>query len=1086
MKNKILIQFFNMSRNTFFALIIIGIGATMAYANSAEGQPSLKDVHVSLKVSDTEVVKVFGILEQKTGFKFTYNDAVVELNTKISLSIRKSSLYDVLSTISSAEHLHFRRVGNNIHVTSTDLNIDSPEVEEVAAKAEIPVSGVISDEGGNPLPGVYVLIKGTTTGTITDADGKFELDVDEDAVLVISFLGYKSIEYPVGGQSKLSIVMEEDVTSLNEVVVTATGLRRKVEMGNAISRLNVADEVKVRPINNISDLLQGQAAGVQVFGSGGSTGMGSRIRIRGSSSASLSNEPVIYVDGVLINNDPNSISFETGGQSPSRLNDINSEDIESIEVIKGPSAATLYGSIAANGVIRITTKRGKQGKAKWNLFTETGLVNDITTYPENWQALDASGNPGFNFERGDGGGFVPVTINSFQPLNDSRTRPFRTGSLFGIGASVSGGTEAVTYFISGSYTDNEGVLPVNNLNRFNIRSNLGAKISENLKMGVTFGYTKSDLELPLNDNYALGLMGQGLNGFSTIDQGQNGWGEFTPEELFTIDTRQNIDRFTTGLNLEWAPLEGLTFRVSGGLDFTARWDNQFFPTGEAPAFLNYDQGARFSNRFNSYVTTFDAVGTYKKDLSSNISSRTSVGFQYLGSLTEGTLSTGLQLVAGSSSIAGAAQTFSDEQTIEQITTGVFLEEQVGFGEKLFVTAAIRADRGSSFGPALKSVIYPKISASWVVSDESFFNVSSNILSSLRLRAAWGASGVQPGTNDALRFFNPIAATVNGQSVTGVTFGSVGNSDLRPERSAEIEVGFDASMVSDRIGIEFTYFDKETDDALIFRQLPLSLGVGNGRFENLGSVKNTGFEISLNTQIVQLERFGFDLNIVTAFLDNELLKLGEGVEPVIFGVQRHVEGFPLGGYWDEQYTFNDDDGDGFIQQDEVQVGSEAVYLGAPFATTELSFMPALRFLNDGIVLTGLLSYRGGQKLYNNTGAWRNGNSNTQELNDPTASLEGQARAVASKFYGTNAGYIEDASFWRLREISLTFNAPSKWLSNVALSRLSLTISGQNLGLWTQYSGLDPEISAAGQNNFVTQEFLSQPPVRMWKARLNISF
>ena len=205
----------------------------------------------------------------------------------------------------------------------------------------------------------------------------------------------------------------------------------------------------------------------------------------------------------------------------------------------------------------------------------------------------------------------------------------------------------------------------------------------------------------------------------------------------------------------------------------------------------------------------------------------------------------------------------------------------------------------------------------------------------------------------------------------------------------------------------------------------------------------------------------------------------------------MEGYPLGGYWDEEYTFEDSNGDGFISRDEVQVG-ELAFLGSPFATTDISFMPTFSFFNDQIVLKGLMSFRGGQELYNNTAAWRNGNNNTQELNDPNASLEGQARAVASKFFNTNAGYIEDASFWRLREVSLTYNVPSRLLGSSGLSRLSLTISGQNLGVWTDYSGLDPEISSAGQedftgqNNFNIQEFLSQPPVRMWKARLNLSF
>ena len=399
---------------------------------------------------------------------------------------------------------------------------------------------------------------------------------------------------------------------------------------------------------------------------------------------------------------------------------------------------------------------------------------------------------------------------------------------------------------------------------------------------------------------------------------------------------------------------------------------------------------------------------------------------------------------------------------------------------------MRADRGSSFGASFNSVFYPKVSASWLISEEEFFNNSDKYgISSLRLRGAWGASGVQPGTNDALRFFNPIAATLDGQSVTGVTIGSVGNTGLSPERSTEVEFGFDAKLLSDKIGFEMTYFNKRTEDALIFRQLPLSLGVGEGRFENLGSVKNSGIEIGLNTRIIETDKFFFGLDFVGSFIDNELIELGEGIQPVIFGQQRHVEGFPLGGYWDETYTYNDANGDGFIGQNEVQVG-ELGYLGTPFATTDISFTPTLSFFENQFVLKGLLNYRGGQKLYNNTGSWRNGNSNNRELNDPNASLEDQARAVASKFLGTNAGYIEDASFWRLREISLTYNAPGTFSSKLGFDRISLTLSGQNLGVWTDYSGLDPEISSEGQANFTTEEFLSQPPVRSWKARLNLSF
>jgi TonB-linked SusC/RagA family outer membrane protein len=953
------------------------------------------------------------------------------------------------------------------------------------------VSGRVTDaENGEALPGVNVVIEGVNLGASTDLDGNYTIEhvpVGTHTITAL-FIGFaspsKSVDVADGKTSTVNFQLESSVLKLDELVVTATGVRRRVEIGNAVARIDAADDVKVRPISDISDLLQGQATGVQIMESGGSTGMGSRIRIRGSNSASLSNEPVIYIDGVLINNQPNSISFETGGQSPSRLNDINPEDIESIEIIKGPSATTLYGSVAANGVIRITTKRGRMGRPRWSVFMESGLVKDIGDYPANFQALDASGNPCFTFEAAEGI-CSQSAINSFQPLTDARTSPFRTGQSYGLGLSVSGGSEALTYFLSGNYSDNDGVLPINNLRRASFRGNFGSQVTQRLKLKLSTGYTSSDLKLPLNDNFALGLMGQGLNGSATPEV-NDGWGEFTPEELFTIDTRQNIDRFTTGLEADWALSENLNLRASGGLDFTSRWDNQFFPTGKAPAFLNFDQGARFSNRFNEYVYTLDLVGSYKRELSRSLTSRTAVGFQYLQNLIEGTLSTGLQLVAGSSSIAGAATTTSVEQTSEQRTVGLFVEEQVVFRDRLFVTGAIRSDRGSAFGASLDAVVYPKLSASWLISNEPFFNVGSEWISSLRLRGAWGESGVQPGTNDALRFFNPIAATVDGgQNVTGVTFGGVGNSNLKPERSREVEFGLDATILSDRIGVEVTYFNKQTEDALIFRQLPLSLGVGAGRFENLGSVKNTGVELALNTRIFENGTTSFGLDFVGAFLDNELKTLGEGIEPVIFGVQRHVEGYPLGGYWDEEFTFNDANGDGLIGRDEVQVG-ETVFLGSPFATTDISLTSTLGLFGDKIVARALLNYRGGQKLYNNTGAWRNGNSNTQELNDPNASLEDQARAVASKFFGTNAGYIEDASFWRLREVSLTFNAPRKWLRSLGVSRLGFTVSGQNLGLWTDYTGLDPEINSVGQSNFTTQEFLSQPPVRSWKARVNFTF
>jgi len=579
----------------FLLVVLLQLNANNSYSQKAI---------VSIKMENATLESVFLEIEKNTDYNILYKNSILDISKKITIDVDKMKIDQLMDLILKETNVSFEIRRKLIVLIEKN---EAPVIENKSASIDkvkiedqtIIISGVITDQSGMPLPGVSILLKGSGTGVSTDFDGKYTIDVSKGDILEFSFIGFETTNITVGDSSTINVILKAQLMNLDEVIVTATGARKRVEMGNSIAKLDVSDDVKDRPISNVFDVLQGQAAGVQIGSSGGAVGMGSRIRIRGSNSASLSNEPVIYLDGVLINNQANSISFETGGQAPSRLDDINPEDIETIEIIKGPSAATLYGSIAANGVIVITTKRGTRGDARWNAFAEMGQVKDIVTYPKNYQAYDAAGNPGFNYEAAEGT-FVPDRVDSFQPLNDPRTRPFRTGQSVAAGISVSGGSEGLTYYMSGNYSDQEGVLPISSIKRYNFRGNFGAKITEKLNINLTTGYTNSDLALPLNDNFALGLMGQGLNGFPTIDI-NNGWGEFTPAELFTIDTRQAINRFTTGLEAIWKPTEKINVRIFGGLDYTNRWDTQFFPTGEAPAFLNYDEGARFSNRFNDFV-----------------------------------------------------------------------------------------------------------------------------------------------------------------------------------------------------------------------------------------------------------------------------------------------------------------------------------------------------------------------------------------------------------------------------------------------------------------------------------------------------
>jgi TonB-linked SusC/RagA family outer membrane protein len=973
--------------------------------------------------------------------------------------------------------------------------------EVVAQQAGVIRGRIVDAATLHPLDAVQVFIPNTAFGVLTNGAGEFVLrDVPAgDVELRVEIIGYGTVTRNVtvrpGEVTEVAIELQSVALELERLVVTVTGEQRTRELGNAIAQID-ATAVTDAPLTNFSDLVAGRAAGVQVLGSGGTTGTGSRIRIRGSNSISLSNEPLVYVDGIRVStisgrpgdtrtsNAVESISFELGGQSPSRLEDLNPDEIESVEIVKGPSAATLYGTQAANGVIWITTKKGRQGSPRWRAYIEQGAVTEPNNYPANFRGFDASNDFCLLFDVA-AGTCTQSRVESFNPLEHDHTTPFRTGRRQQYGLNVSGGTAGgFTYYLSGEFEGEDGVMRVNELEAVRLRGNFSSQLRENLNVSISTGYISNDLSLSLNDNFALGVITNGMGGFWT-DTIFSGYNEFTPEQLFTIDTRQEVERFTGGATMNWNPFSFFTGRATVGLDVVNRLDSQFFPTGEAPAFLGREKGAKFANRFQTINYTVDLGGTATYDLSPNVRSRSSAGFQYFQDRIQGTLASGFELVAGSQSIAAAATTVSSEQTTEFITVGAYVEEQVSYGDRLFLTGALRFDDNSAFGKDFDFTVFPKLSASWVISEEPFFG-ESDFINTLRLRAAWGASGLQPGPNDALRFFTPTAVTTGGQSVTGVTFGGLGNPELKPERSREVEFGFDAQFLENRVGLELTYYNKNTSDALIFRQLPLSLGVSRGRFENLGSVRNRGFEALLTTRIIESQKATWDLLVNASTNSSELIELGEGIEPIIFRFQRHVEGFPVGGYWDFPILgFNDANGDGIIAQDEVQIGDTEVFLGSPFPKRQLSFQSSVT-LFDRFRIRGLLDHRGGMKLLNFSEAWRLGQNITRSLSDPTTPLEEQARAVASKFLGTDAGYVENASFWKLRELSLTFFAPRRWAASFGADRMSLTLSGRNLFTITDYTGIDPELNESGQQNFVTREFMTQGPVRYWTARVDLSF
>jgi TonB-dependent starch-binding outer membrane protein SusC len=899
-------------------------------------------------------------------------------------------------------------------------------------------------------------------------------------------------------------------TRLDQVVVSATGeseLRR--ESGNNVATINT-DSIPKTVVNGVSDLLSSRAANVVVTQTSGTTGGGSRIRIRGSNSLSLSNEPLIIIDGVRAISDVSGSTIDIGGQNPSRLDDLNPEDIEDIEIIKGPAAAALYGTAAANGVVQITTKRGRSGKTKWTAYADGGSVRDVTAFPANFGAvgLTPSGRrtTGCTIDAELFGLCTPKadSLISFNPLEQHG--PFVNGWRTEYGASASGGSDLVQYYLGGEFGREQGVYPNNEVRRRGLRANLTSQLGTKLDVGVRAGFNQARLKLPQNDNNDLSPIANGIFGSAEDDPDLHGNLFYPVEVLNQIYTAQNTDRMTLSGNGNWRPLPWLSVVGVSGLDYAGRTDLQVIQPGLIPEPDRRAQGNATSNPYSFWTYTANVNGTASYKLSS-LAASTSIGAQYNKETVAGTQAAGEGLAAGSSSVAGTTFGFAaTQQNSDIITLGAYLQQKLSWRDRMFLTAAVRGDDNSAFGQDFKLVYYPSASLSWVVGDESWFPKVPG-LSSLRLRTSYGQSGQRPGFRNAVSFYQAVGVRRETGDVGALELGgNIGNLNLKPELSTEYEGGLDLGLIDSRVSLELTYYNKSTRDALIQRQLAPSTGAQT-RFENLGEVTNKGLEGTLNALVVDLDKFKWNVTVNGSLNSNRLVTLGAGVDTIFLGlgavdgnaIQRFVEGQPTAGYWQRPLlSYQDKNKDGIISpvgcgpkaaddtpDCEVKIGDNVAYLGNPLPKREITLNSSFTLFKY-VRVSGVVDHRGGYRLYNATEQFRCVIFTTcQAAYDKRTPLFEQARRMAS-LLGTDAGYVEDASFVKLRELSLTLLAPNDWAHRVGASNLSLTLAGRNLATWTDYTGFDPELNWNGTSNFSTADFLTQPPVRYFTARVSLNW
>ncbi len=970
------------------------------------------------------------------------------------------------------------------------------------------ISGRVIDAASNaPVASAQVQVVGTTRGAVTGDDGRYRIAAVRPGQYQVRALrlGYQAssqtVDVTSGGTAEANFSLAPAAISLEQVVTTATGEQeRRREIGSAVSTLQPQAE-QIASAQNVSQLLSGKVPGVDVQQAGGTVGTASRIRIRGANSISLTNEPLIVIDGIRFNNSvgnsgtTGSTTIGVGGQVPSRFNDINAEDVETFEVLKGPAAAAQYGTAAANGVIQITTKRGRSGRPRWTTFVEGGTIRDVTDYPSNYLQVAN--------ERNANGSRRACTLDSqtrglctpnpdslliFNPL--VAYSPFINGHRGSYGGSVAGGSDVVTYYVSGNYDREQGVFEISQDQRESGRANLSVQLRDNWNVQLGSSYLAAHTRLPQNDNNVLGIVSSGLLGNAFDDPTAHGYlsGQI-PQAIYAINTHQDVNRFENTVNTSYQPLSWLTATGVAGLDYLNRYDNEVVPPQQV-FFGSLPDGQRTSNPYQIYNYSANATLSAAFTPFSGIKSTTKVSGLFNKEMIRGTQAFGAKLLAGTTSLSGTTARFAVSETnTDNKTASRLIREDLSFRDRVFLTGAIRNDKNSAFGQNFGSINYPSVTLSWIVNEEPFFP-KTDFFNSLRLRAANGRSGQKPNFRDAITFFNAQTVTVSGTDQAGIVVGGTGNPNLRPERSRETEIGFDAGFFGERIGLEVTHYNKRTDDLLIAIPLAPSLGLTATQFQNLGTVTNKGNEYLVTAKILDIDPAAFNLTFTSSTNDNIAVSLGKlpsglDVPPIIVNTQQqHRKGLPLGSYFQRSITFNDANGDGIISRSEITLSDTAVFLGNPLPKVQYAITPELTLMKYFRV-SALFDHKGKYKLFNNTRRFRCSFGNCQEAYDPTAPLADQAASIGISL-GTDAGYIEDASFTKLRELAFSIMAPDSWVNAFGGHNMQLTVAGRNLHTWTKYTGFDPEINSSPGANFSTSDFLTLPPTRNWTVRLTTTF
>ena len=966
--------------------------------------------------------------------------------------------------------------------------------------------GVVTDaSSAEVLPGANLLLVELGTGAATDIDGNYVIsDVPAGTyTLRVTFVGYKQFQEPVtinSGENVYNVDLDPDFTGLEEVVVTGIASatsRARAEV--SVSQVDATKYLEKQSYQDVSQLLGGKISGVTVQPASGNVGGGIRFVMRSSTGLNGDGQPVIYIDGVRVDN-AEVAGFGVGGQGVSMLASINPDDIESIDILKGPAGAALYGTSGSNGVVLIKTKRGKLAGG------------GIAPFSVNYQGVIGSNQQAEEYTRENAS--LPDVANSF----------FRNGLISEHGINISGGSQTVRYYAGYDKRFEEGHINNNELDRQNFRANFEAFPSSKVSVRANTAYTLSDIFRPQNDNNVFGYLGNTL--LASVPY------VFTDSTAIeALENVQRITRFLGSVEAEYEPVRNLRFRASVGYDGTELRNDDTQPFGERYSGVGTRGERSIFNRRNQQLT-YDANIRYSYTLGSSISATTIAGGQAFDRTLRTFFFEKQGLPTDIITNIGSGEDFQqgDEGFTHEREAGLFAQQEVALQNRFFVTLGIRRDFASSVSADAPAIWYPKASAALRV--DQFPGILPSQINFLKLRAAYGETGQLPGNFD--KSFLRWEAETSGFG-QGAVLDFIGNPDIEPERIRELEVGLETELFNN-IGIDFTYYRQWAENSIIgFNNAPSTGLTASSVPFNVGGAEGWGFETSLSAVPLRTQNFGLDFSFIWSYQENEVTDLG-GAQPIFdaFDINVIKEGLPRSAFYtwstepvyDEngvftgtQLTTTDEDGDG---------EPDRQFFGLPYPEHNGSFSFNFRFLRD-FNLYVLTDWSLGNKVFNNTvlfsrrfGAYMPRNRARVQLGLVEAcdagfcdgdgnilpEFEGEDLAVrepntdayreAAEFLAstdvskdgvdTDGNWIEDASFFKLREVSLGYdftNLLRRAGVNTYVRSISFTISGRNLWTSSDYSGPDPEVNFRGARDASrAQDFLTLPSPRVIYGTLRI--